>query len=219
MKTTVMFADDHPLLVQGFSAAIDSDRFEVVGTTTEASQVINMFEERAPQVVVLDMRFGDEGLGSMCAEVILEKHENARIVFLSQFAEIETIKEAYRIGAMAYLTKDCSVTELETAIERAGKGETFFMPKVMERLALSAISGEKSPQELLTRRQLEMFIEMARGKTQQEIATKHELTLRALTPDFTVIKEKLKITRPAQATLIALRYNLISPRDDLIEDE
>lgn len=207
----VLLADDHPLIMTGFAMALPVHGIEVAGIVRTPEEAIKKYDELQPDVVVLDIRFGTRLNGFDAARAILEKHEQANIVFLSQFDQDPLIKESYRIGARAFITKACDPEQLATAIKIASIGESYFLPEVAERLAKLAIKGDTSPQSLLTPREIEIFTLMAQGLTNLEIAEKMGLSPKTISNTSQTVKEKLGIHRAAEITRLAVKYGLLEP--------
>lgn len=211
VTANVLLADDHPLLMEGFSKVLESYGVTVVGQTMTPEGAVKQYEVLQPNVLILDIRFGERMTGLDAARRVLSKFPDANIVFLSQFDQDPLIKEAYRIGARAFLTKSCTASDLRTAIKRASEGEKYFVPQVAERLANLAVSGDLSPQSRLDEREIEVFKFMAHGFTNQEIAEKLSLSLKTISNTSLTIKDKLSVHRPADITRLAVKHGLIEP--------
>ena len=142
----VMLADDHPIVMTGFAMSLAGVGMDVVGQAKTPDEAASMYAELQPDVMVMDIRFGTELTGLDAAEVILKKFPSAKIVFLSQFDQDSLIKETYRIGARAFVTKDCDPADLATAVWHAAEGKLYFLPQIAERLANLSVRGDASPQ-------------------------------------------------------------------------
>lgn len=207
----ILLADDHPIVMTGFAMSLAGEGMEVVGQAKTPQEAVEQFLALQPQVVVLDIRFGAELTGLDAAKHILEKQPAAQIVFLSQFDQDALIKETYRLGAKAFVTKDCDPADLAIAVRRAAQGELYFMPSIAERLANLSVRGDASPQTLLDERSLEIFKLMAEGLTNVEIAEKLDLSQKTISNISQSVKEKLGIHRPALITKLAMKHGLIEP--------
>lgn len=207
----VLLADDHPIVMTGFAMSLAAEGMEVVGQAKTPQEAVEQFMSLHPDVVVLDIRFGAEMTGLDAARHILEKQADAQIVFLSQFDQDALIKETYRLGAKAFVTKDCDPADLAVAVQRASDGELYFMPQIAERLANLSVRGDASPQTLLDERSLEIFKLMAEGLTNVEIAEKLDLSQKTISNISQAVKEKLGIHRPALITKLAMKHGLIEP--------
>lgn len=207
----VLLADDHPIVMTGFAMSLAAEGMDVVGQAKTPQEAVEQFMSLQPDVVVLDIRFGAEMTGLDAARHILEKQADAQIVFLSQFDQDALIKETYRLGAKAFVTKDCDPADLAVAVQRASEGELYFMPQIAERLANLSVRGDASPQTLLDERSLEIFKLMAEGLTNVEIAEKLDLSQKTISNISQAVKEKLGIHRPALITKLAMKHGLIEP--------
>lgn len=205
----VLLADDHPLLVTGFSMALRAYGIEVVSHATTPEDAIRQYRDLKPSVLVLDIRFSGRSSGLTAAKTIRDTFPDANIVFLSQFDSDNLITEAYRIGARAFITKDRNPDELAEAIHKASTGETFFLPGIAERLAQLTIKGDRSPQTLLNDKELRLFSLFARGLTHAEISQQVGLSLKTVGVHLQQIKDKLGVQRPADLTLLAVKHGLL----------
>nr|WP_307728762.1 response regulator transcription factor [Massilia solisilvae] len=206
-----MLADDHPIVMTGFAMSLSGHGMDVVGQAKTPDEAVAMYGELQPDVLVLDIRFGTELTGLDAAQQILKAHPGARIVFLSQFDQDSLIKETYRLGAHAFVTKDCDPADLATAVRHAHEGKLYFLPQIAERLASLAVRGDVSPQSQLDERGLEIFKLMAEGLTNAEIAEKLNLSTKTISNISQAVKEKLGVHRPAYITKLAVKHGLIEP--------
>ena len=207
----VLLADDHPIVMTGFAMSLSGEGMTVLGQVKTPQEAVQQFVALQPDVMILDIRFGAELTGLDAAKEILLAHPHANIVFLSQFDQDGLIKETYRLGAKAFVTKDCNPADLAIAVRRASAGELYFMPNIAERLANLSVRGDASPQTLLDERSLEIFKLMAEGLTNVEIAEKLDLSQKTISNVSQAVKEKLGIHRPALITKLAVKHGLIEP--------
>lgn len=210
-KIRVMLADDHPIVMTGFAMSLEGQGLEVVAQARTPEEALARHQQLAPDVAVLDIRFGEQLTGLDVARQILARQPSAAIVFLSQFDQDSLIKETYRLGGRAFMTKDCDPADLAAAVRRAHDGELYFLPHVAERLANLAVRGDLSPQSQLDERALEIFTLMAEGLTNAEIAEKLEVSTKTISNISQAVKEKLGVHRPAYITRLAVKHGLIEP--------
>jgi DNA-binding NarL/FixJ family response regulator len=207
----VMLADDHPIVMTGFAMSLEEAGMKVVGQAKTPSEAAAMYAQEKPDVLVLDIRFGTELTGLDAAQNVLKADPNAKIVFLSQFDQDSLIKETYRLGAHAFVTKDCDPADLATAVRHAFEGKLYFPPQIAERLASLAVRGDVSPQSQLDERGLEIFKLMAEGLTNAEIAERLNLSTKTISNISQSVKEKLGVHRQAYITRLAVKHGLIEP--------
>ncbi len=210
-KIRVLLADDHPIVMTGFAMSLSGLGMDVVGQAKTPDEAAAMYAELQPDVLVLDIRFGTELTGLDAARGILAQFPAARIVFLSQFDQDSLIKETYRIGARAFVTKDCDPADLATAVRHAHADKLYFLPQIAERLANLSVRGDVSPQSQLDARGLEIFKLMAEGLTNAEISEKLNLSAKTISNISQAVKEKLGVHRQAYITRLAVKHGLIEP--------
>jgi DNA-binding NarL/FixJ family response regulator len=101
----VLLADDHPLIRGAIRLKLESDGIEVVGEAGDGREAVDLVRSLHPEVVLLDCNMPRMG-GLEAARTILENDSQAKIILLTSDDEPETMSEAARIGARAYLFKD-----------------------------------------------------------------------------------------------------------------
>jgi DNA-binding NarL/FixJ family response regulator len=207
----VMLADDHPIVMTGFAMSLAGQGMDVVCQARTPQEAVEQYALLTPDVIVLDIRFGEQLTGLDAAKQILAATPSAAIVFLSQFDQDSLIKETYRLGGRAFMTKDCDPADLAAAVRRAHEGELYFLPQIAERLANLSVRGDASPQSQLDERSLEIFRLMAEGMTNAEIAEQLDVSSKTISNISQAIKEKLGVHRPASITLLAVKHGLIAP--------
>jgi two-component system invasion response regulator UvrY len=207
----VVLADDHPVLMTGLSAVLKQYCIEVIGEATTPNEAVQMNTDLKPDVLVLDIRFGKKTTGIDAAKEIITKDSDAKIIFFSQFDQDSLIREAYRIGACSFVMKNCNIVQLANAVKQAYEGKRYFVPEVAERFASWALDGDRSPLARLEKREYEIFMMMARGFSNVEIASKLDITQKTVSIFSQQIKSKLGAERNADLTMLAVRLGLIEP--------
>lgn len=210
-QVRVMIADDHPLIIEGLSAALNRLGLIVVGQVETTAAVIPTFVETKPDVLVLDVRFGPGPTGLDVARELLAEAPSARIVFYSQFDQDEVVREAYRLGGAAFITKNTAPQALARAIEEAHAGKIYFLPEIAERMALLGVRGDTSPRSRLDDREIEVFMQLADGFTNNEIAARMKLSAKTIGTIGQAVREKLGVQRATDLTRLAVRHGMIDP--------
>lgn len=211
-QISVMIADDHPLIVEGLTSVLTRHGLKVIGSSNVASTVADTVATLQPDVLVLDMRFGDGDIGGLDVLQVLQARQSpVRVVVYTQFDQDEVVREAYKRGAKAFVTKNTDAAELADTITRAHAGETVFLPSIANRLALMSVRGDESPLAKLQPREIDVFKLMAQGLTNVEIAERMSLSPKTISMTSQAIKDQLGIHRPADITLLAVKCGLIEP--------
>ncbi len=209
-KIKVALADDHTMLLEGMRSILEQHGMSVVAETLEAAKVVDMVRKSGADVLVLDIRFGGAETGLDIAQELLAVMPHARVVFYSQFDQIELIRRAYRVGGAGFVAKNAGAPALIEAIKTAYEGKTYYTPDVAMKLANMAVHGDDSPATKLTARELQVFRLMANGSTNVEMAERLGLSPKTISNESQSIKDKLGIHRPVDIARMALKYNLIS---------
>lgn len=178
---SVLIADDHPLITEGSSRVLEADplgRFKVVGTATTADDAIRKYELLRPDVLVLDIRFGQANTGLDAMTQIKGSFPAAKIILVSQLPPRTFLLQGYRTGALAVLVKNCSNQQLIDAVASASIGKQYFLPDLSEQLVNMAIGKDSDPRSRLNERELLVFSRLAEGKSMEEIADEISLCTR-----------------------------------------
>lgn len=208
----VMIADDHPLIVEGLTSVLARHSIQVVGSASEATAVVDAYAALRPDVLVLDLRFGEGGIGGLDVLTdLLDRFGEARVVIYTQFDQDTIVREAYKRGAKAFVTKSADPVDLAEAVTKVHGGETVFLPEIAARLALLSVRGDESPIAKLQPREVEVFKLMAQGLTNVEIAERMNLSPKTISTTSQSIKDHLGIHRAADITLLAVKCGLIEP--------
>jgi DNA-binding NarL/FixJ family response regulator/class 3 adenylate cyclase len=191
----VVLADDSVLLREGVARLLEEAGFEVVAQSGTAEDLLRHVSMHKPDVAVVDIRMPpthtDEGLRA--SQEIREKHPGVGVLLLSQYVEPAYAMALLESSAegVGYLLKD-RVADLEqfgTAVRRVADGGSALDPAVVSELV-----GRKrrdDPLEQLTAREREVLELMAEGRSNQAIAERLFVTLRAVEKHVTSIFTKL----------------------------
>jgi DNA-binding NarL/FixJ family response regulator len=205
-KIKVILADDHPLLRAGFvSALAEYPDIQTIEDTGDIAEACALFTKLKPDVAVLDIMFSGKKTGLDAIKSIIESDPHARVVVLSQFDQDSLIKEAYKCGAMAFVTKAMDIDQLIAAIRKAAQGERYFAPAIAERLADLATRSEPMPLDTLSQRELDVLKLIGEGKTAQDIAQALNISVRTVVNHTQSIKTKLDVERRSDLIGIAQR--------------
>lgn len=205
---SVLLVDDHPLVTEGIGACLETwDNITIVGTAATGNDAINKAMEVRPDIILMDINLPDM-TGLEATRRIKQKLPDARIMILSMHDNREYVVSALEGGASGYILKDVSSAEVATAIEAVYRGGTYFSAEVSRTLASpTSVTVTKG---VLTCREHEVIIELARGNTNKMIARALDISERTVETHRKNIKRKLKITSTAGLTRYAMENNLLS---------
>jgi DNA-binding NarL/FixJ family response regulator len=198
----VVLADDSVLLREGIARLLEDAGFEVLAQSGTAEDLLRHVAMHKPDVAIVDIRMPptqtDEGL--QAAREIRERFPNTGVVVLSQYMESGYAMELLGDNAegVGYLLKDrvSDVDEFAAAVRRVGEGGSALDPTVVSELV--GRRRQHDPLEELTPREREVLELMAEGKSNQAIAEKLFVTLRAVEKHVTSIFSKLNLPASEQ---------------------
>lgn len=210
-QINVMLVDDHAVVRMGFKMLLESvSDIKIIAEAENGEDAIKAYVEFKPQVVVMDITM--PGIGGMEAiERILAKDASAKILVLSAHEDSVHPKRVLNAGAMGYLTKRSAAEELIKAIRTIATGKKYIEASIAQQMAIQQLSGDQSPVDVLSEREFEVFMSLAKGKTTNEIAETLFLSPRTVGTHLYNIKQKLNANNSAEIALIAMRSGLIDP--------
>jgi len=210
-KINIVLVDDHSVVRMGFKMLIENESdMAVICEAETGEEGIAAFKEHKPSVVIMDITM--PGMGGLDAiERIIAFDKKAKILVLSAHEDSVHPKRSLSAGALGYLTKRSAAEELIKAIRAVNSGIKYLEPNIAQQMAITQLSGENNPVEILSDREFEVFISLAKGKSTNEIADTMCLSPRTVGTHLYNIKQKLNANNSAEIALIAIRCGLLDP--------
>ena len=204
MKTIrILLVDDHYVVRLGLAASLNLDpKIEVVAEAESGAEVLPLYEQHHPDLVIVDWRLPDMNGGEVIKR-LREKHPDARVLVLSAFESEETIFQAVHAGAVGYLPKSSRRPELIESVMAASRGEAAFPPAIAAKLT------DRLRRPELTPREIEVVAELVRGNSNKEIATHLDISDNTVKLHITHIMQKLGAKDRTHAASIALQRGIV----------
>ena len=209
-KIKVLVVDDQSVVREGFVAILSlQDDMEVVGEAVDGVAAVELARKTKPDVILLDMVMPRQD-GLTTIPMLKESVPGARILVLTSFAESNRVYQAIKSGALGYMLKDTTRTQLLQSIRDVAKGQAFLQPSIAMRVINEIDNPTETPSvtETLTRRELETLRLIARGLSNQEIAIVMVLHERTIAKYVSSILNKLHLANRTQAALYAINQGL-----------
>jgi len=197
---------------------LDIPGYAVVGEASDGSQLLEMVEQLAPDIVLLDISM-KETSGLEALQRLKRVRPQSKVLILSMHTDPALIMQALESGAHGYLLKDTTATELEHALEALRNNERYLSPAIAHTVINQALTRtQKNQPEVadshnLTARQLEILRLIVRGKSTREIANGLGLSIKTVETHRSQIMKRLQIYDVAGLVLFAVREQIISLDD------
>lgn len=207
----LLIVDDHKVVRLGLHTLLSRHSgIEVVG---EAGTVSGALEETArlqPDVVLMDVRLPD-GNGFDACRQIRRSHSDARVLFLTSFADEEIVLESIDAGGDGYLLKEIDEETLVRAVISVASGQSILDPavtrRVLERVKNPDAAVGKDKFEMLSPQERRVLALVAEGKTNKEIASALGLSDKTVKNYLSNALEKLQLTRRSQAAAFFVQHS------------
>ncbi|GLY29808.1 response regulator transcription factor [Kineosporia sp. NBRC 101731] len=220
MTIGVLLVDDQPFLRLGLRMVLEPEEgIEIVGEAEDGTSAVPMAAALKPDVVLMDIRMPTMD-GITATEKILAGRSQTKVLILTTFDLDEYVFAGLRAGASGFLLKDAPPEVLLTAIRTVATGDAVLAPSVTRRLlerfgsVLPGAQGARRREEvlqLLTEREREVFLELAAGQSNQEIARQLYLSEGTIKVHVGHILTKLGLRDRVQAVVLAYEAGVVVP--------
>ena len=215
----VLVADDQAMVRAGFAALLAAQPdIEVVGQAENGAEAVALAATERPDVVLMDVRMPVLD-GIAATREVLAQGSGARVVVLTTFDLDDYVLDAIRAGASGFLLKDAPPDDLVAAVRIVARGDALLAPSVtrrlIERLAAAPAQPPASRASLaeLTQREREVLVEVARGRSNQEIAAELVIAEQTVKTHVSRVLGKLGLRDRAQAVVAAYESGLVVAGD------
>ena len=202
-RLKVLIVDDHFVVRSGLAASLElDDTIEVVGEAERGEDVVAVYRQLHPRVVLMDLQLpGMSGAEATAALRVFDPA--ARVLIFSTFARDDEVQAALDAGALGYLQKSASRDELLAALQHVARGNRSLPPEVARRLA----ALRRGP--AITPREREILALIAAGRANKEIGAELGVSEDTVKRHVSHILEKLDVNDRAQATAEAIRRGIV----------
>lgn len=208
--TRILVVDDHALVRAGLCRLLETESdIEVVGQTGTGREAVQLCDELKPDVVLLDYGLPDiDGLET--TEQIVALNTPARILILTMHDNEEYAIRLIRSGAAGFIVKGAPPDDLLAAVRKVARQGTYVTPSIMEKMVerIGQPEGE-TPESVLSNREMQVLLRLARGATTRETAEELCLSLSTIETYRSRILEKLNLRNNSDITRFAIRRGLI----------
>ena len=213
MSIKVMLADDHSMIREGLKQLLEFDgSIQVIAQAGDGEECLKKLCQVYPDVLLLDINMPKKN----GIEVLQEIRDKAtgydvKVLILTVHNEVEYLLKAVDIGVDGYILKDSGSAELKKAINCIMDGESYIQPSLIPALNSRLISRDTDKEKIdsLTKRELEVLIQVANGMFNKEIAMALDISERTVKNHISNIFKKIEVSDRTQAAVFAIRNDII----------
>jgi DNA-binding NarL/FixJ family response regulator len=216
--TRVLIADDQPVIRDGLAVLIDAqDDLEVVARAANGREAIDMARTSSPDVIVMDIRMPVlDGIAATSELRSIEAFQETPILILTTFQMDEYVFAALQAGASGFLLKDTPLPQLIEGIRVVARGDALLDPAVTRSFIAQMIQTRRpqkaapTPVEPLTSREKDIWLRVARGLSNAEIAEELVLSPGTVKTHVHHLLAKMDLRDRSQLVIAAYESGLVS---------
>lgn len=213
-QPTLFLVEDHPLTLFGLQKHLE-ERYQLLGSASEAVAAIAMILERKPDLVLLDVQFPGGG-GAAVVEAVKAREPNIKFLAFTVSTSARDVVGLFKAGVDGYVVKTTEGFELEERIDEVLAGGRPVSRYVAGHLLeIDEIASADSELESLTPREREVVTLIARGFKYREVADELGISQKTLESHMRNIFEKLGVASRSEVTRLAFETGFVSPGDSI----
>ena len=179
MNTSIIIADDHPLMLRGIQDFLTSKGFNVLGSAQDGQAAYNLIVKEKPDVAILDIRM-PYMTGLEVAEECKKNEIDTKIILITFDKGEELYDKAKELNIYGYILKEFAIEEIETCIAHVEMDEPYFSEEIANYLNKPDASKQSSILENLTKSEKKVVLLIAENLTSQQIADKLFISVRTV---------------------------------------
>jgi DNA-binding NarL/FixJ family response regulator len=212
-RRKVLIVDDHPAVREALALRIGRQPdLEVCGEAADMSEALRLFADTPPDVAVVDISLKTSN-GIDLIKRLRDRRGDIRIVVWSMHSESLYAERALRAGALGYVNKDQATDRIIEAIRRVLEGKVYLSEAMTERMLQRSVGTTyedlaRSPLDVLTDRELEVFRLIGEGIKTAVIADRLHLSIKTVETYRDRIRQKLELSDGARLAHYATQWVL-----------
>ncbi|ALC86363.1 MULTISPECIES: response regulator transcription factor [Bacillaceae] len=223
--TKIIIIDDHQLFREGVKRILDfEDSFDVIAEGDDGSDVLRLYEQHIPDVVLMDINMPTKNGVDATAE-LLEKYPEAKVIMLSIHDDESYVTHALKTGALGYMLKEMDANAIVSAIKVVAQGGSYLHPKVtrnlvaeFRRLSERENKGNfhqteiRRPFHLLTKRECEVLQLLTDGQSNRTIGETLFISEKTVKNHVSSILQKMNVNDRTQAVVTGIKNGWVEVR-------
>lgn len=225
-RTRIVLVDDQALFRLGLRHLLEREAdFEVIGEAEDARSAITLAVEQNPDIVLMDLSLPAPG-GIEATQRVKREMPTTAVIVLAAAEDEESLFDAIKAGAAAYILKEVDPADLVAIIRRVSSGEYLINDKVFARPAVAsrvlkefrelAIYGAEAQPIFapLSPREVEILDNIAQGMTNKQVAYALSISEQTVKNHMSSILRKLSVNDRTQAVVYAMKQGWIRIPED-----
>lgn len=215
MKTRVLIADDHEIVLQGLVRMLEQARdLEVVAHCISGREAVTRAQELQPDIAILDISMPELN-GLDATRQILQKSPKTEILILTVHESEQLARDVLGVGAKGYLLKSDAAGELLTAVEALRRHKPYFTSRIAKMVLQDFLQAPARPLHLqgrpLTPREREIVQLLAEGCSNKEAADRLGISVKTAETHRANVMRKLDLHSLPDLVRYAIRNKLVQP--------
>jgi DNA-binding NarL/FixJ family response regulator len=206
----VLIVDDHVMLRESMRVALELAGIDVVGEAGDGNEALRLVEELVPSVVLMDVSLPGGPDGIEVTRRLCASDPELRVVMVTMHRNPALVARAVRAGACAYLTKDFSMQEVVTAVEKVAAGEVVLSPNLAGSMLRELTAPDEVRHDLITKREAEALQLVADGYSTGEVASRLLVNDRTVSRDLSSAYGRIDARDRTEAMLNSVHWGIIS---------
>ena len=190
MNTSIVIADDHPLMLRGLTDFLTSKGFNIIGSAQDGNAAYNLIVKLKPELAILDIRMPHK-TGLEIAEACKKNHLKTKVILITFDKEEELYDKAKAFNVFGYILKEFAIEEIETCIKHVINGTPYFSKEIASYLNASNLEQKPDALNLLTKSELKIVKLISENKTSHNIAKELSISVRTVDKHRSNIVAKL----------------------------
>lgn len=203
----ILIGDDHGVVRKGLRIILsEAYPHAYIEEAVDGADLIKKIDNRKWSVIISDISMpGRSGLEIV--KFVNEHYPKIPVLIMSMHAPEQYAVRTFKAGASGYLTKESAPEELVKAIEQVLIGKKYVTPDIAELLIQYHVNDDtEEPHKMLSDREIEVFVLIAKGKKITDIADELSLSVNTISTYRTRILEKMHMSSNAEIAKYAIRH-------------
>ncbi|HZU24186.1 MAG TPA: response regulator transcription factor [Bryobacteraceae bacterium] len=216
-QVRIIIADDHEIMRKGLRSLLEArPEWQVIAEASTGREAVEKIRELSPNVAVLDIGMPELN-GLEATRHIVRESPQTQVLILTMHESEQMVRDVLDAGARGYVLKSDAARDLVNAVDALSQHRTFFSSRISDILLQAYLHGPERPVQpqpargRLTAREREIVQLLAEGKSNKEVATALNISVKTAETHRTNIMNKLDLHSISELVRYAVRNNIVEP--------